>query len=319
MGIRFYCPNGHKLNVKEFQAGRKGICPYCAAKFVVPLESTRKSSKELREEQAASAAEGGAVPEPPVMHQADPGAAASADPGHLSGVPPAAEPEKIPAAVQAQPETPAAAAPAARMPDQSPDPLTEAGDVVWYVRPPSGGQFGPAGPDIMQEWINEGRVSADSLVWREGWGDWQEASAVFPRFSASEASPQSVGAAAGTTSVSPNIDVTVGTTTESARTPWHPKTVQAAIISALMLAIILLLAVFMFVLFRDSGESRSVENPPATASGRRAILRETTYQPVEKVGSGPIFGKTACFSRESLAENLDLTPSFLFNGLLSPL
>ena len=26
MGIRFYCPNGHKLNVKEFQAGRRGIC-----------------------------------------------------------------------------------------------------------------------------------------------------------------------------------------------------------------------------------------------------------------------------------------------------
>ena len=24
MGIRFFCPNGHKLNVKEFQAGRRG-------------------------------------------------------------------------------------------------------------------------------------------------------------------------------------------------------------------------------------------------------------------------------------------------------
>ncbi len=23
MGIRFYCPNGHKLNVKEFQRGLK--------------------------------------------------------------------------------------------------------------------------------------------------------------------------------------------------------------------------------------------------------------------------------------------------------
>ena len=31
MGIRFYCPNGHKLNVKEFQAGRRGICPFCDA------------------------------------------------------------------------------------------------------------------------------------------------------------------------------------------------------------------------------------------------------------------------------------------------
>ncbi len=45
MGIRFYCPNGHKLNVKEFQAGRKGICPFCGVKMRIPLESTRPSTK----------------------------------------------------------------------------------------------------------------------------------------------------------------------------------------------------------------------------------------------------------------------------------
>jgi hypothetical protein len=39
MGIRFYCPNGHKLNVKVFLAGKRGICPECDAKFVVPFES----------------------------------------------------------------------------------------------------------------------------------------------------------------------------------------------------------------------------------------------------------------------------------------
>lgn len=39
MGIRFICPNGHKLNVKTFLAGKRGICPDCDAKFIVPLES----------------------------------------------------------------------------------------------------------------------------------------------------------------------------------------------------------------------------------------------------------------------------------------
>lgn len=39
MGIRFLCPNGHKLNVKTFLAGKRGICPDCDAKFVVPFES----------------------------------------------------------------------------------------------------------------------------------------------------------------------------------------------------------------------------------------------------------------------------------------
>ena len=39
MGIRFLCPNGHKLNVKAFLAGERGICPQCDAKFLVPHES----------------------------------------------------------------------------------------------------------------------------------------------------------------------------------------------------------------------------------------------------------------------------------------
>ena len=37
MGIRFSCPNGHKLNVKEFLAGKRGVCPQCGAKFVIPM------------------------------------------------------------------------------------------------------------------------------------------------------------------------------------------------------------------------------------------------------------------------------------------
>lgn len=48
MGIRFFCPQGHKLNVKEFQAGRNGICPYCGSKMEIPLESTRPSSRQSK-------------------------------------------------------------------------------------------------------------------------------------------------------------------------------------------------------------------------------------------------------------------------------
>ncbi|HEX4415617.1 MAG TPA: hypothetical protein VH107_18435 [Lacipirellulaceae bacterium] len=39
MGIRFSCPNGHKLNVKTFLAGKRAICPDCGAKVIVPNES----------------------------------------------------------------------------------------------------------------------------------------------------------------------------------------------------------------------------------------------------------------------------------------
>ncbi len=39
MGIRFQCPNGHPLNVKSYLAGRRGVCPECAARFFVPTAS----------------------------------------------------------------------------------------------------------------------------------------------------------------------------------------------------------------------------------------------------------------------------------------
>jgi hypothetical protein len=39
MGIRFLCPNGHKLNVKADLAGKRASCPECGAKLVVPAAS----------------------------------------------------------------------------------------------------------------------------------------------------------------------------------------------------------------------------------------------------------------------------------------
>lgn len=43
MGIRFACPNGHNLNVKEHLAGKRGICPNCGAKFTIPEAPTNGS------------------------------------------------------------------------------------------------------------------------------------------------------------------------------------------------------------------------------------------------------------------------------------
>jgi len=39
----------------------------------------------------------------------------------------------------------------------------------------------------MRTWLREGRITPDSLVWREGWRDWQDAGDVF----AESAFPQS--------------------------------------------------------------------------------------------------------------------------------
>ena len=34
----------------------------------------------------------------------------------------------------------------------------------------------------MRQWIAEGRVNAESMVWREGWDDWKQAGSLFPAF-----------------------------------------------------------------------------------------------------------------------------------------
>jgi len=233
MGIRFYCPNGHKLNVKEFQAGRKGICPYCGARIQIPTESTRQPSKKKkkrgakrREGMTAGAPGSGAGGGPPGLafgpgaaraaRLPDSGPAAAdtveslaAEPPHQGPVddapfgfpsmipsplpspevglpnplpvPAGVAPLVLPTSVPAEPALPASPAVT--------DPLTEAGDAVWYVRPASGGQFGPASGEVMRSWLGQGRVGADSLVWREGWPDWRQAAKVFPQLGAGRPDP----------------------------------------------------------------------------------------------------------------------------------
>ena len=136
MGIRFLCPNGHKLNVKSFQAGKRGACPHCGARFTIPNESTLPSSKDEREEEVEE---------------------------QLESPPP--------------------------VPLQPKDPLAEAPDALWYVSLPDGRQFGPATSNAMRSWIDEGRVSDELLIWREGWEDWAAVSDVLPQSVSGETAP----------------------------------------------------------------------------------------------------------------------------------
>jgi len=242
MGIKFNCPNGHKLNVKSFLAGKKGVCPHCGAKFRIPNQPT----EEDREDGPAldvthqptlvvpdpvpvqpATVQPAAVPsapqpvtsQPVTVHPGVapvPGAAVApgAIPVGQAVVPPGAGVQPQPAmagapavAVAVRPVTPVAGAPAVApsglpvgqavpvgmvpptVPGQPPmppgvvDPIAENPNAVWYVRPPSGGQYGPARGDVMRKWIAEGRVTGTSLVWREGWPDWRNAGEALPELS----------------------------------------------------------------------------------------------------------------------------------------
>ena len=47
MGIKFYCPNGHKMHVKGFLAGKKGLCPKCGVRVEIPTQSVASPPTQL--------------------------------------------------------------------------------------------------------------------------------------------------------------------------------------------------------------------------------------------------------------------------------
>jgi hypothetical protein len=316
MGIRFYCPNGHKLNVKAFQAGRQGICPYCGVSVQIPLESTRPSSKELRDQHdyplspgpsespsPGRQASSGTMPktaEPigtpfqtPVLPQtpaasptqtfvaamppetAAPAvvsapmvAMAYAAPQPAASAPSAAAQRTPVSAPQTQPAWPpgltraeplvSAATPAPAVAPTPPalvgDPLTESPGAVWYVRPASGGQFGPATADVMRGWLGEGRVGADTLVWREGWREWQEASATFPQLKPDEATEFFTGLSSG--SMAPSATAAGGSHGQPLPSQRRSNASSAVIIIVLVAAVLVLLLVLLMALLQQPKEEK---------------------------------------------------------------
>ena len=51
----------------------------------------------------------------------------------------------------------------------------------WYAFLPSSVQLGPMTADDLQRAIDAGQMDFQSLIWRQGWPEWQKLSAVFPR------------------------------------------------------------------------------------------------------------------------------------------
>jgi hypothetical protein len=231
MGIKFHCPNGHKLNVKAFLAGKKGICPKCGTKMLIP---------------AVSEAGLAASDDDSDLEETDPSQAVKSN---GSG---AVSRAGAPAQTAAAPSAPAvSAAPATAAIATANDPIAEAPAAIWYVRPPTGGQYGPARGDIMRKWITEGRVSSDSLVWREGWTDWQNAGKLFPTLHES-------GTHAATQAVAPTVSTTMPLSAKSSQriaARYETKkrdsnTMAIAILVGLGILCLILISILVFVVIR---------------------------------------------------------------------
>lgn len=207
MGIKFRCPNGHKLNVKEIDpatgrrvVGKVGYCPKCGARFRIPPGGQavpEPSDSSILDDPAPLTApddSGALVPAhgPAVadrVRASTTGMRAAANESLKSS-----ESGRAPRVGAGGNHAQAATAPAPSSSFRSAAPrwpaLEEAPEAIWYVRPPMGGQYGPARGDVMRQWLLEGRVPDDALVWREGWPDWVAAGSVFPGLAELFASPQ---------------------------------------------------------------------------------------------------------------------------------
>lgn len=168
MGIRFSCHACAKpLNIKSELAGRRGICPQCSARFRIPLSDSEFSTPlsdapaSDPQQQQRSTKDGSQR-----THRAGSHTLATATgPSDKAGDAATPEDQRLDRTAAEQNTL------------LSGDPGT-----TWYVRPPSGGQFGPATNEVLQSWISEGRVAKTALLWRDGWPQWREASEVLTQW-----------------------------------------------------------------------------------------------------------------------------------------
>lgn len=168
MGIKFLCHHcENPMHVKDFLAGKRGKCPQCGGSIRIPANGEDYSLPIAAESKATESL----VEQVASVQTVTQAAAANA-------------PSKDTPTKAATTEASAtnSAAPAAKSTAAIPDVISEAPNAAWYVRPPSGGQYGPAIGTVFWDWLNEKRVGESSLVWREGWGTWQTAKDVFPDF-----------------------------------------------------------------------------------------------------------------------------------------
>lgn len=154
MGIVSHCPNGHRVKVKDFLAGKTGICPSCGARFRIPLATApapgngrAEVSSGLPIADVASLDAPVAVSPPPALLLA----------GAMVELAERKTAVKIP-----------------------PGAITEASSASWCIAMPGGQPSSAMSGAALFDWLTSGTVTGGELVWRSDWSDWRPVSEVFP-------------------------------------------------------------------------------------------------------------------------------------------
>jgi len=197
MGIVAYCPSGHRMKVKDYLAGRKGICPTCGSRFRIPMASMASPPVTVpappagtREQAVGSPA--AEAPARSIQHDVRIAATAersavatvvSLDPSIAAGLP-----ELLMIADTVEPEG-FDEPPPATVPQIDPDPTADVDidaeddgeDVLfWYVAIPGGQPSAALREPEMVAWLDSGRATGSEVVWRSDWPGWKPIGDAFP-------------------------------------------------------------------------------------------------------------------------------------------
>jgi hypothetical protein len=175
MGIVSFCPQGHRVKVKDHLAGKKGVCPTCGGKFRIPLASAEPVVRNAGE---------AALPLARIVsHDGDlaarlPRALRLETPtgGGTGGDEPEHD-DEILGDDSAQPQPPD---PATRHPAISSRP-----DLAWCLAVPGGTASEPLTAEAMQAWLESRQTIGNELVWRADWPEWLPIGQVFPEYARS--------------------------------------------------------------------------------------------------------------------------------------
>jgi hypothetical protein len=174
MGIVAFCPNGHRVKVKDALAGRKGVCPDCHSRFRIPLESCTIPTARvlsLDADWAETLPRAVILPADYVFSKGVFSKGALSKDAFSQG---AREPERARGQERRDVDRP-------HEPALHPA-IAEKPGAEWRVAIPGGEPSTPLTGSDMQAWLAAGRATGGEVVWRSEWPDWVSIRLVFPEF-----------------------------------------------------------------------------------------------------------------------------------------
>ena len=191
MGIVCQCPNGHRVKVKDHQAGKRGLCPACGAKFSIPASGGREptgSRETVRPPAEPSLPLARFVPLDPsvvaTLPRALPFGAARAAAEAAAAAQEALETfaETMPLGVDPLAGDVTAVWPSEATAGTLHAAIADRPDLSWRIAYPGGEASEPVDASTMQDWLAGGQAEGSELVWRADWAEWRPVRDVFPEF-----------------------------------------------------------------------------------------------------------------------------------------